>query len=173
MGDIVYPPGVKLICGLLYTPATKLDEVRAVLEERWGKIEDVSAPLPFVYTDYYDREMGTPIYRRFLSFAELVDRERLVACKLESNDVEKQFEAKGKRTVNIDPGYLTLGQLILVTTKDREHRVYLGKGIFAEVTLWYSQKTFQTFPWTYRDYATSEYHEILLRFRKAYRRQLR
>lgn len=173
MGDIQLPGKVKLFCGAIYRDGFDPVPVLQKAEKTWGKTDYASKAIPFTYTDYYNEEMGTPLRRIFWSFESLIDREKIVDIKRESNDLENMYATNGKRIVNLDPGYMTLGQLILATTKDREHRIYLGNGIFAEVTLWYSQKRFQSFPWSYRDYASDEYNTILLDIRKILQKQLK
>jgi hypothetical protein len=173
MGTITEPLPVKFFCGAMYTGLRSIEEIRDLLTGHWGPIDFVSGPLPFNYTDYYNDEMGVPIFKVFFSFRELMPREELVDKKLQSNSLEELFKCSGKRQVNLDPGYLTLGQLFLASTKDHEQRVYLGRGIFAEVTLKYSQKSYHVFPWTYRDYATEEYQKIFLEMRTLYQRQLK
>ena len=82
--------------------------------------------------------------------------------------------AKGiSRIINIDPGYLDLSKLILASTKDYKHRIYLTKGIYAEVTLFYQDKTFCPWEWTYPDYKTGEYIEIFNRIRQIYAEQIK
>ncbi len=105
--------------------------------------------------------MGPGLQRQFISFKKPISPLELVRIKLWCNAVEqRRFSSGGKRCVNIDPGYLTLSKLVLATTKDHQHRLYLGKGIFAEVTLRFRDKTFMKWEWTYPDYCTPEYIAI-------------
>jgi len=128
-------------------------------------------------THYYDEELGTPIQRKFLTFVRLIDPGELAAIKCFTNEVER-FRARERgtqpdRPVNLDPGYLDAGRLVLATTKDRAHRIYLGQGIYAEVTLLYEKKAWQALPWTYPDYAAPTYHPFLTEARRAYLVRLR
>jgi len=112
--------------------------------------------------------MGKNLSRKFISFKHLIDPERLVSIKLFTNKLEEKFLWPGssRRKINIDPGYLTLSKLILATTKDFSHRIYLGSGIYAEVTLRYlKNKGFQPWEWTYPDYRSKEYLEIFNQLR--------
>ncbi len=172
MGVIEVPQKTKFFCGLLSLGKFPIESVLARLEELWGAIEAVQGPLAFSFTDYYYPEMGGPLLRRFVSFKPLFDREELVNRKLQAMRIEEESSEEGKRRINIDPGYLTLGQLILSTTKDRDQRIYLGQGIFAEVTLRYSKHQYHTYPWTYRDYASPEYQQIFLRMREELKKKL-
>jgi len=170
MGKI-YPPGkVKLIAGVISSDGTLLDKIGTILEKRFkNRIDFKSDVLDFTYTDYYSKEMGSSLKRRFFSFEGLVRLETIANIKLLTNDIEKRFCICGKRTVNIDPGYVDMAKLVLLSTKDYSHRVHVGKGIFAEVTLHYKDKHFDFWPWTYPDYKSEEYTRIFGIIREMYR----
>ncbi len=104
------------------------------------------------FTNYYEAEMGPQLNKLFAAFQTLIPAEYLVDLKIKTNKIEQQFLKEGKRTVNIDPGYLTEAKVVLATTKDYSHRLYLGKGIYGDLHLNYSKKSFQALPWTYPDY---------------------
>ena len=165
---------VKLIVGML-SPAEKLfREVEKVLEERFGKIDFSSKLIPFTYTKYYDKEMGPGILRKFISFKELIDAGRIAEIKNHSCRLEKQFSSpRGARRINLDPGYVSGAKLVLATTKDYDHRVYLRDGIYAEGTLHFRNGSFESHPWTYPDYRTEEYIEIFNKIRTLFLEQLR
>lgn len=171
------PPPVKLIAGILSRYTDAIEEVQRLLEFHLGPIDHTSPLIPFDMTEYYERDMGTSIKRKFLSFDELIEPERIVRLKLWTNEVEGCFARSGrwkvKRPINIDPGYITLGKLILATTKDYSHRVYLGEGIYAESTLRYYKGDFRAWEWTYPDYRTEEYLKFFRRVREIYFEQLR
>jgi hypothetical protein len=139
-----------------------------------GPVDYISPELDFSkYTAYYHTEMGEGLRRVFVSFERLVDRTVLPEFKHRTHTIETDFSADGKRRVNLDPGYLTLGQLFLASTKNNFFRIYLRDGIFAEVTLYFKQGGFQTFPWTYRDYGSKEYQDVFMEIRGIYERQLK
>ncbi len=148
---------VKLMVGLLSGDPDLLRRARQLLVKRFGPTDVESPRWPFDETDYYTAEMGPGLQRQFLSFAELINPDRLVEIKHETNALEERIAEQVlrpdvPRPVNIDPGYLDLARLVLATTKDRAHRVYLGHGIYAEVTLLYAAGGWQALPWTYPDY---------------------
>ncbi len=126
-----------------------------------------SHPLPWEHSDYYKEELGSPIRRRFLFFRNMIDRENLSDVKLATIEIEEQLSTGGKRNINLDPGYLTPYNVILASTKNYSHRIYIGKGIFAEVTLVYRDKDrrYQPHLFTYRDYASDAYAEIFAQAR--------
>lgn len=170
MGKIYPPEKVKLIAGLISNNEALLDKIGKRLEKRLkNKIDFKSDVIDFTYTDYYDKEMGSLLKRRFLSFKKLVRLETIAKVKLLTNDIEKRFCVHGKRTVNIDPGYVDMAKIVLLSTKNYSHRVHIGNGIFAEVTLHYKDKRFNFWPWTYPDYKTLEYARIFGIIRDIYK----
>lgn len=173
MGQISALRPSKLIIGLIYRDILIKDKAVFFLKKRFGKIDFQGPELDFNYTDYYFPELGAPLKRAFIGFEKLLSEEKLADIKVYTNSLEKKFSAKGKRRINIDPGFLSLGKLILATTKDQCHRVYLSKGIFAEVTLFYKQKTFNPRPWTYPDYQSREYLEVFNSIREIYLKKLK
>ena len=97
--------------------------------------------------------MGDNLNRQWVAFNDLILPDTLVELKHKTNETEKKYLNKnGGRMVNIDPGAISLSNLILASTKNYSHRIYLGKGIYAEVTLIYKQKHFMPLDWTYPDY---------------------
>lgn len=122
----------------------------------------------FDRTQYYAREMGWPLYRRFVSFEELISPETLVELKLTTNAIENEYLFQGNRQVNIDPGYISAERLILSTGKNYVHRVYLGKGIYADLTLVFKRGSFRPLEWTYRDYSAPEMIAYFNELRSAY-----
>lgn len=146
-----------------------------MLETAFGAIEHVSPLWPFSATDYYADEMGDRLLRRFVSFAGDFVQERLPAVKRATNELELRLcgeldRPPARRPVNLDPGYIELSRLVLATTKDHGHRIYLGDGIYAEVTLRYFRRCWTPWPWTYPDYAAPTYHEFFDLVRRGLKR---
>lgn len=173
MGTAREPPPVKLIVGMITAEPALFDAARDALTATYGPADYESQVLPFDQTTYYDAEFGTPLWRRFLAFHRLIAPDELPAIKHHTNALEQSWARQGRRRINLDPGYVSLGKLVLATTKDHGHRLYLGQGIYGEVTLGYRGGTWQPWPWTYPDYRTPAYHTILNEIRATYRQQLR
>jgi hypothetical protein len=173
MSDLQLPESVKLIVSLFSGDDGLLGDAIHAMAERYGSADFIGAPLPFAYTDYYEREFGSSLIRRFVAFERLVRPESLPDIKTWTNNVEVRFAAEGRRRVNIDPGYLAKAHLILATGKGYTHRPYLREGIFADLTLIYRDKSFHPLPWTYPDYASAEVIGILTRIREKYLLQLK
>jgi hypothetical protein len=173
MGKIKKSAPVKIIAGLIASEERLFDKVSAILSKRLGAIDNESKPCSFNYTNYYTREMGNGLKRKFLSFERLVQPDGIEKVKIFTNHIEKRLSRHGKRSVNIDPGYLSDSKLVLLTTKDYCHRLYLNKGIYAEVTLYFREGEFRPWEWSYPDYKTSAYKDFFGRVRQCYCEQLR
>src|SRR2546430_17137507 len=176
MGSIRIFNPVKLFVGVLVSDAELIALVREKLVEFYGTIDHESPVIPFDFTDYYSAEMGESIARVFFSFERLIEADRLAEIKRQTNNLEEEFKNKGhatKRPVNLDPGYVEHAKVVLASTKNFYHRMYLADGIFAEVTMHFRNNTFQFFPWTYPDYQSKDYQEFFLRMRPIYRSQLK
>jgi hypothetical protein len=149
-------------------------EVESRLQQTFGTIVRRSQPFPFTQTAYYSREMGEEIMRLYLAFEPLVGMADLAAIKHTTNHLETRWAtASGQRRVNLDPGYLDLAKVVLASTKDHAHRLYIGAGIFAEVTLRYRQKGFQPWDWTYPDYRLPVTLTFFNQLREDYKAQIR
>ena len=158
MGVIKDVPPASLIAGITFSESIDIMSVTGELEEVFGSIELRSPVFDFVMTDYYEKEMGPILKKVFVSFNSMFDIAMLPDVKLKTNSIESfHAEISGdliRRRVNIDPGYITLSKLILASTKDYSHRVYIGKGIYAEYTLRFIQGEFRPCETTYPDYQT-------------------
>ncbi len=138
------------------------------MSKKFGAVDYKSPIYDFNLTDYYRKEMGPSLKRQFLSFSELIAPTKLAKIKLFTNKLEKRYSKNGKRLINIDPGYVTASKLVLATTENYYHRIYLDRGIFAEVTLYFKKGSFQPFEWTYPDYKTKGYIETFNHIREIY-----
>ena len=167
------PLPVKFICGFIYSQENIYLKTKAILEKRFGKIDFESQPIDFTFTNYYQPEMGQSLTRRFVSFKKLQKCEKFVDIKLFCLKIEKKYAPRGKRIVNIDPGYLNEAKLVLTTTKDFAHRIYLSKTIYAEVTLRFEKGAFCELETTFPDYRTDTYKEIFHSIRNIYHAQIK
>ena len=140
-----------------------------LLTRRLGPVDFRSPPLAFTETSYYDAELGTPITREILGFESLVPPEQLADIKLETNALEQQFlQTRDRRIFNLDPGLVFLERLVLATGKNFSHRIYLGKGIWADLTLLYQKGAWRSLPWTFPDYAGPAVQAVLSQLRSRY-----
>ena len=158
----------KLIIGFFLTNKKMGESVIESLVHRYDHPDVISEWMPFDQTTYYQPEMGRPLYRRIIAFKKLIHQSQLPQIKLETNKIETQFTSAGKRTVNIDPGYLLMERLVLATGKNFSHRIYIGKDIYADLTLIYRQGRFESLPWTFPDYAGKQIQQFLQRVRAKY-----
>ena len=169
MGSPSIPNDVKLIAGFIFRDPGCFELARARITDLFGEADYESPALDFSATGYYEEEFGKDLRRKFLSLKRPVKLEDAGIIKLNTNEIESSLAFRGKRRINIDPGYLNLSKLVLFTTKDYCHRIYLAHGIYAEVTLFYKDGSFCAFPWTYPDYRTREYIEIFNTIRGMYK----
>ena len=161
MGQIKQPKPAVLFSAISSFDQRLMDETREALAELWGNIQFASEVFEFDQTSYYRAQMGDELWKQFIAFEKLIDPAEVVNAKIRSNELESCFAPRGvekgiERPVNIDPGYVTEAKLVLATTKDRDHRIYLSDGILAEVTLFYQNHCWNSSRWTYPDYKTDE-----------------
>jgi hypothetical protein len=174
MGRRRTPPKVKLITGIISGDEKLLRDIRKPLERLLRNKVDLESPvMDFDKTNYYKEEMGPTLKRIFYGFERLVDLDNIYKVKIGTNRLEEKLSRYGKRTINIDPGYIDMAKLVLFSTKDFTHRIHVGSGIYAEVTLHYRDRSFNPWPWTYPDYQSKEYLEILHKFRDIYKEQIK
>jgi hypothetical protein len=166
------PKPVKLIIGIFLKDKSLFPSAVRMLADRYGSVDMVSRWFPFDLTDYYESEMGTPLLRRMMAFELLIRREDLTAIKVETNTLESRFALDGKRRVNLDPGYVSREHVVVATGKNFSHRIYIGQGIYADLTLLFQNGVFQKLPWTYPDYCRSDMLRYLKRVRDKYVKDL-
>ncbi len=172
MGEVKEHKPVKLVIGMFTNRLGLFEEALKVLKKRFGPVDYESPLLPFNKTDHYEEEFGKDLKRKFYSFKKLIKAEDLPTIKIFTNSLEKKFgDKRGNRLINLDPGYFTSAKLVLATTKDYQHRIYYGKGIYGEVTLRYKKEGFIPWGWTYPDYRTKKYIKIFNHIRKIYMKQ--
>lgn len=157
MGIPKIPEKALLFAGLLFRDREYLNRALMHLQRAFGNIVDESPVFEWSHSNYYVDELGTDIKRRFLIFGGIISPEKIADIKLTTNDIERELSVENKRTVNIDPGYITPSKVVLATTKNYCHRIYLGKGIYGEVTLYYKDGAFLPTPFTYNDYKSKHY----------------
>lgn len=163
------PDPAKLVVGCIMNDKNLMDGLYDALEEEFGPVDMISAWLNFTYTDYYYKEMGSPLYRKVFVFKDLIAQEDLALIKEKTNQIELKFASEDKRNINVDPGYLVSSRFILATGKEYSHRIYIGHKIYADLTLMYSKTDgFKTLEWTYPDYASQSMIDFLLKVRAKY-----
>ena len=168
------PKGVKLAMSFIFSRGEDFTAAVAEADGKYGPLDLVSEPFSFHFTDYYEKEMGKGLWRRMVGFEPFIAPEQLVSVKLWANRVENQtLDERGGRRVNIDPGYVAGSKFILATGKDYTHRIYLGEGIYGDLTLIFRKGNLSPLPWTYPDYASQPLIGLLEGIRKRYLWQLK
>jgi len=153
------PEKALLLIGTLFSKEDVYLEALRSLEENFGESVMESPSIQWDFSEHYKEELGSPIFRRFIFFRNLIEQDGLSAVKLKTCEIENTLSENGKRTINLDPGYMTVAKLVLASTKDYSHRIYLAGGIFAEVTLAFSKdkQRYVPFAYTYKDYYDERY----------------
>ncbi len=169
MGIPKSPEKALLFIGTLFSNEDFYFEALNLLRDSFGEIIMESPVFKWDFSDYYTEELGGPIYRRFVFFRNLIQQDMLASIKLVTNDIEMNISSNGKRNINLDPGYLTLSKIVLASTKDYSHRIYLRDGIYAEVTLIFRKGEFVPHLNTYNDYKDERYIKLFLSARNLLR----
>jgi hypothetical protein len=173
MGAPEVPKPAKLMMSLISAEDGLMMNAVRDLKSIYGEVDLLTDLLPFDFTMYYDEEMGSPLFRRFIAFKELVPQEALADIKVQTNGIEQRYSRDGCRRVNIDPGVLSTDNLVLATTKGCAHRPYLRDGIYADLTLIFLNRSFRPLEWTYPDYRQGEVIELINALRRSYLTQLK
>lgn len=177
MGIAREPKPAKYFVALLSWSLEHLSRAEIDLAAILGAVDGRSESLSWNVSSFYEKEMGAGLLRRFISFERLASPEKLAEVKLAT----QQWEGNNRgslagpcgRQVNLDPGYIEAGKLVLATTKNASHRIYLRAGIYAEATLLYYNGGFHGCPYTYPDYLWPQTLEFFTRLRALYLQQLR
>ncbi len=141
-----------LFVGCLFSSQEIYDAALSVLKKDYGNILLETPSLPWTHSDYYAKEIGKPLDRKFIFFDTVIDTSVLPDAKLKIMDIEKDFSKDGKRQINLDPGYLSLAKVVLASRKNYSHRIRVGKLVFAELELIFKERAFHPLPHTYTDY---------------------
>jgi hypothetical protein len=177
MGQPTFPSPALLITAVFSRYDEAFVWAKKKLETEWGAVVMESEAFEFHETNYYEPTMGPGIKKLFWAFEKPFDTADLVKIKLAANRFEEEYAAETKlpepRPLNIDPGYLTLGKLVLASTKDFTHRIYLSRGIYAEVTLFYKHHHWQHHDCTFADYRREDYQRFFTQCREMLHRRLR
>ncbi|MEJ5228258.1 DUF4416 family protein [Thermodesulfovibrio sp.] len=172
MGKPAVPKKVLLFVSALYRDKEVYYNSLDSLEKIFGEILIESSPKEWNYSDYYKPEIGSPLFKRFVFFKNLISEAHIADIKLKTNQIEGKYSENCKRKINLDPGYISTAKLVLATTKDYSHRIYLKDGIYGEVTLIFKKNTFCSAINTYRDYEDLENIKLFNLARKIYKELL-
>jgi hypothetical protein len=172
MGKVRAAESVLLFVGTLYSDAGIFDYSKEIIEKNFGGILLTSPSIKWNHSSYYKDELGWPLFRQFIFLKDLIDPGILADIKLKTNEIEDALSSKGKRCINLDPGYLTLSKIVLASTKNYAHRIYLGRGIYAEVTLIYKDNVYTPHLFTYKDYQDKTYIDTFMNVREMLKKRL-
>ena len=172
LGKGKFPP-VKFFVSIIYHGEEELNAAIKGIQRGIGKIDSRSEAYPFDFTDYYKPEMGSPLFRVFLSLAHIGPANRIIEIKKACLKLEAQFSEGDCRKINLDPGYIDLYKLVLVSEKYMGHKIYIGEGICADMVLLLGKKKVSPFRWTFPDFKSGRYDTYILTLRQNYLSQLK
>ncbi len=158
----------KLVIWVFTTNKKIVDNLAFELSSLFGQIDLISSWMDFNYTSYYEPEMGSALVRRVFTFKRLIEQGELAAVKIATNQIEQAYSPGGRRAANIDPGFMLQERFVLASGKNFSHWIYIGLGIYADLTLIYQKGSFQKLPWTYPDYADQAMLKFLDQVRRKY-----
>ena len=177
MWELKKPKPVKLIIGILVADQTCLNAAVESLKAAFGNIDFASEVWAFDQTEYYKDQAGDNILRQFITIEKLIGPAKLARIKLKTNKIELKLSEKLNtnlpRPVNLDPGIMEPSKLILASTKNFSHRIYIGKKMYAEVTLIFDKGIWRSFEYTFPDYKQRHYFDFFSKVRKRLVEQLK
>lgn len=160
----------KLIVGVIYNDPDIYERAILMLTDAFGPIEAESERFSFSeeFSSYYDEELGGEGMRVILSFRDTVKPERQAEIKKTTNEFERILSRDGNRLINLDPGFINHGRLMLATTKEAGFRIPLSDGIYTELTLFWAKGGWHKLPWSYRDYQSERVQKFITKVRDTY-----
>jgi len=168
------PSKAKFFIGIIYKDKETYNKVLQELKEEFGEIETESFEYNFdEFTKYYEGEIGTGLKKKFIIFKNLISRDKITDIKLFTNSIEDKHSKEENRLINLDPGYLTQFSLILPSAKERPHKIYLDKGIFADPIYIFKKNSCITFQHTFPDFKSEKIQQFFIETRKNYLKQLK
>ena len=170
MGEIFDFEKEKLIIGVIYSDKEILEQAMAETIAKFGPYDMVSEEFSFSkeFSSYYDDELGGEGLRRIYSFKNLVDASEQAEIKEWTNELELKLAIDKNRKINLDPGFINHGRLMLATTKKAGFRIPLKRGIYTELTLFWAKGAWHKLPWSYRDYQSERVQKFITRVRSKY-----
>ena len=162
---------VKLIIGVIYADSHWLSRAKSAMKRHGWEVQYQSQVFPFDQTDYYSTEMGLGLKRSFLGIKGLQSLELSADWKLKTVEIEQKLSNKGKRTINLDPGYLDLSRVVLLSRKEGSHKIYLRNGVWADLVLLKDKGGYRNFPWTFPDIRTGRYDDFFLQLRAEFKKE--
>ena len=162
---------VKLIIGAIYADPLWFVKAKSAMKGHGWEVQHQSQVFPFDQTDYYSTEMGEGLKRCFLSIKGLQSLELSADWKLKTVEIEHQFSNKGKRRINLDPGYLDLSRVVLLSGKEGSHKIYLRNGVWADLVLFKDKGGYRNLEWTFPDIRTGHYNDFFLQIRAEFKKE--
>ncbi|KAA3612545.1 MAG: DUF4416 family protein [Calditrichaeota bacterium] len=154
-----------LFLAISFRPEVKMTWLEKEILSQFGIVKECTKPFEFDHSQYYRNEMGDHLKKVFLFFKGFYPVPDAAETKLQSNALEQKYITDSGRSINLDPGYITLAKLVLTTTKNFDHRIHIASGIYGDIQLRYRRGEYIVNPWTYPDYKDANSIEFILKAR--------
>lgn len=165
--DVVAP--VKLFVVTLHSDPAVLQSASSDMIDAFGPSDWQSEDFPFDVTNYYENEMGKGLLRKFYSFQKLIMPDEIAEIKILTNELENKYRNEKGRRINLDPGYLDTYKVVLASTKFGGQKIYVGKGIYADMSLVMYKGQWESFAWGFPDFKSRRYDAVLSKIRDLYK----
>jgi hypothetical protein len=166
-------PPVLAFVGVISSPVIPDDDLDAIIADSFGDAGISSPPVPFDNTDYYKLEMGAGLRRRFFELPRLIEPDAIIAIKTQALEIERIYSRNGCRLINIDPGYVDMFKVVLISEKYGGMKIYLSNGFYADVTLAYEDGRFSAEARAFPDFSDGRHSDFFVRLRERYKRYVR
>ena len=161
----------KLIVGAIYSEQSILEDAIEQMRQENLIVQSKSAEFSFDLTEYYSDEMGNKLKRSFLSIEGLQKLESSFEWKLKMLQIENHLSISGRRKINLDPGYLDSQKIVLLSRKEGPHKIYLCKGVWADLVLLKVKGGYQNLPWTFPDLRDGKYNDFFLQVLEKFKKE--
>ncbi len=151
-----------LFIAVMYSSEDIFNKAKNDLIAKYGNIKAESFAYDFSFTDYYKDEMGSNLKKRFLIFNKEISKQDLIEIKFFITEIEKKYSQDNKRTIYIDPGYLSSKELVLATFKQRSFKEKIHDKVWLHKVLEFNENNIKHFFHTFADYKLKENQQFLL-----------
>lgn len=166
-------PPVLAFLGVIASPVISDDDLDGIIADSFGGTGISSPPVPFDNTDYYKGEMGAGLRRRFFELPRLIEPDAIIAIKTQALKIEQMHSRNGCRLINIDPGYIDMFKVVLISEKYGGMKIYLSNGFYADVTLAYEAGRFRAEARAFPDFMDGRNSDFFVELREQYKQYVR
>ena len=141
-----------LFMAIMYSSEDVFTKTKNDLISKYGEVKAEGSSYAFSFTDYYEKEMGSNLKKKFLIFNKEISKQDLIDIKLFITEIEEKYSINNKRTINIDPGYLSSKEFVLATFKQRSFKEKIHDKVWLHKVLEFDGNNIKHFFHTFADY---------------------